>query len=70
MRAGTVVNVALLVVGILLVACLCNVVVQNVYCGTPICRTSPFSLIPCEPVNKILLERERLEALARDFPAE
>ncbi len=70
MRAGMVANVVLLVVCILLVACLCNVVVQNVYCGTPICSTSPFSLIPCEPVDKIMLERKRWEALARDCPAE
>lgn len=46
-----------------------NVAWQNLHCGTPVCKTAPLQLIPCEPAGEIKAEIDYLERMARERPA-
>ncbi len=52
---------------LLLLIC-ANVVWQNVHCGTPVFRTAPLQIIPCESGDKLAAEIDELQRRARDRP--
>ncbi len=45
-----------------------NVALQHYHCNIPWERTDPLQIYPCEPVDQVLLERERLRLLALLHP--
>jgi len=45
-----------------------NVALQHYLCNVPWKRTDPLQFIPCDPVDQVLLEQERLRIQARLHP--
>lgn len=63
-------NQALIIVFLILViACLCNVTYQNLYCETPLDRVDFLSPQPCEPSDQLQAEIDEWQRLAQECPA-
>lgn len=60
MRLGYFLMVAVTVLMLAAANCLW----QNMHCGTPIIRTNPLQVAPCEPVDKIAAEIKDLNERA------
>lgn len=54
---------------LILLLILANVLYQHIHCGTPVCRSAPLQIIPCEPAAQVKAEIDYLERMARDNPA-
>lgn len=60
-----------MIVGFVLIVALLglNVAWQHVHCGTPVCRSAPLQIIPCEPAEQVKAEIDYLERMAREMPS-